>query len=402
MKRIVTFVMILFLSSCSLLEEIGIGNESEDLRIPEYIEIEQGEEIDRSKYEKDKLEFFGKYWTNTYFENIDETNLEVGEYLIKLYGTHPLGDVRYVEIPLYITPSFEKTPDKAFEFDKKAGFITGYDISYGTTVVIPNTINGTHVNAIGDFAFTDLGLKAVVISEGISEIGFEAFSGNDITYLDLPEGLYMVQDNAFTGSPLTTLIFAPEYLPSPTLFKDAEIETLKIRPFNDWVDPLMVLQFGVPGKLLPGVELIDGVYYYNHKYINDDYFVVDYDESNGSDITILGYVNGYRVTEILPYAFEDGVFGTIHFSEDSTADVNEYAFLNCTIENLILEGSNYHQYSFQGTTITSLEIYYSGIQPDAFKDSVIENINVYDNFEFWTEYWQDVGLPKEPTLITEE
>ena len=124
------------------------------------------------------------------------------------------------------------TDESCFAFDN--GSITGYDLSCGTDVVIPSTIGGVNVTAIGDYAFTNwgvevtsisnykdvypsklntinhfdnlipidsspegIGITSVVIPEGITEIGNEAFNGNKIGYLTLPSSVVSIGNHAF-------------------------------------------------------------------------------------------------------------------------------------------------------------------------------------------------------------
>ena len=59
--------------------------------------------------------------------------------------------------------------------------ITGYDVSGGSCLVIPTTINGDSVVAIDQSAFFEKGLTSAVIPSSVTKIGNFAFFGNQLT-----------------------------------------------------------------------------------------------------------------------------------------------------------------------------------------------------------------------------
>ncbi len=130
------------------------------------------------------------------------------------------------------------TPEECFEEIYEKGKITGYlcgtrifDFDQWewklntpeqspagriiTDVVIPKTIDGTAVTAIGDYAFgmsgTGTGLTSVVIPEGITVIGQEAFAYNQLTSVVIPEGVTTIDFDAFYHVPLKN-VYLPESL----------------------------------------------------------------------------------------------------------------------------------------------------------------------------------------------
>ena len=77
--------------------------------------------------------------------------------------------------------------------------ITGYS-GLGGALVIPNTINGLPVVAIGDFAFADVDLAGITIPATVTNIGRNAFANcAGLTGLTLPSGLAAIEQFAFTG-----------------------------------------------------------------------------------------------------------------------------------------------------------------------------------------------------------
>ena len=78
-------------------------------------------------------------------------------------------------------------------------------------LVIPSELNGVKITKIGvSFAdkidYLGLGLKSVVIPNGITEIGVNAFSGNQLTSITIPNSVTSIGHNAFGRNPNLTKI----------------------------------------------------------------------------------------------------------------------------------------------------------------------------------------------------
>ena len=87
----------------------------------------------------------------------------------------------------------------------------------GGDVVIPDTIDGRPVTAIGDFAFDSCtGLTSITLGNSITTIGSWAFSGctglasitfgNSLTSISLPNSIYHIGYGAFQDCPVTITI----------------------------------------------------------------------------------------------------------------------------------------------------------------------------------------------------
>jgi len=99
----------------------------------------------------------------------------------------------------------DPTAEEFFVFDG-AGTITGYDnINGPSDVVIPATIGGIPVTAIGDYAFEGYLLTSIVIPDSVETIGNGAFTSNDISILDLGEGIVTIGAGAFLNNSLTSV-----------------------------------------------------------------------------------------------------------------------------------------------------------------------------------------------------
>ena len=98
---------------------------------------------------------------------------------------------------------FAQNAASDFEIDAN-GTITKY-VGWGTTVVIPETINDVRVTAIGDSAFTKNDLTSVTIPQGVISIGGEAFASNKLTRVAIPDSVTSIGRSAFSGNQLTSV-----------------------------------------------------------------------------------------------------------------------------------------------------------------------------------------------------
>jgi hypothetical protein len=99
------------------------------------------------------------------------------------------------------------TDAKAFTFDKTTGTIVGYDTSFGTNPVIPSTIDGVAVRAIGYQAFRDKGLIGVTLPNNLQSIGENAFRQNQIRSVVIPDSVTAIGNYAFYGNQISEITF---------------------------------------------------------------------------------------------------------------------------------------------------------------------------------------------------
>jgi hypothetical protein len=101
-----------------------------------------------------------------------------------------------------------QTPEPEGNFtvaDNGSGvFITGYTGS-ATDILIPGTINGRPVTAIGDNAFKGNQLTGVTIPASVTAIGGDAFKGNQLTSVTIPASVTSIGPGAFGNNPLTSV-----------------------------------------------------------------------------------------------------------------------------------------------------------------------------------------------------
>jgi BspA type Leucine rich repeat region (6 copies) len=102
--------------------------------------------------------------------------------------------------------------------------ITGYSPNTVTTLVIPGTIGGLPVTAIGDFAFQDYtSLASLTIPASVTSIGNSSFQYCvDLTSLTIPNGVTSVGTSAFSGCTGLTAVSIP-----------SSVTSLGFEPFAD-------------------------------------------------------------------------------------------------------------------------------------------------------------------------
>jgi len=84
------------------------------------------------------------------------------------------------------------------------GVITKYT-GFDTVVVIPATIGGRRITAIGDQAFERADLTSVTIPEGVTTIGTAAFYENKLTRITIPNSVTEIGQWAFGKNKLTSV-----------------------------------------------------------------------------------------------------------------------------------------------------------------------------------------------------
>lgn len=112
--------------------------------------------------------------------------------------------------PVTINASFESSD---FNFDVSTGTLTGY-VGAGGAVVIPSSISGMPVVAIGNEAFKNqFSITSVTIPSSVKSIGHASFYGcSSMTEITIPEGVTTIGNNVFTScSALQSVVF-PESL----------------------------------------------------------------------------------------------------------------------------------------------------------------------------------------------
>ncbi|KNY25663.1 leucine-rich repeat protein [Pseudobacteroides cellulosolvens] len=98
--------------------------------------------------------------------------------------------------------------DSIYTFDAATGTILKYN-GQGGDVVIPSTIDGVKVTAIGDMAFGDTGysIKSVIIPDGVTSLGNCAFHECAISDITIPASITSMGPAVFMECPLKNVTF---------------------------------------------------------------------------------------------------------------------------------------------------------------------------------------------------
>lgn len=104
------------------------------------------------------------------------------------------------------------TPASYFVFDEPTNTIIGLtDAGYDQELIIPSEINGVKVEAIGEGAFSYSNITRVVIPEGVTTIGNDAFRDcYNVTEYVIPNTVTTIGDNAFREASSITELVIPD------------------------------------------------------------------------------------------------------------------------------------------------------------------------------------------------
>ncbi|MDR1858529.1 MAG: leucine-rich repeat domain-containing protein [Treponema sp.] len=95
-----------------------------------------------------------------------------------------------------------------FQYTENNGKITITEYhGSGKVVIIPETINGMPVVAMGDNAFRNNGLTSITLPNSLTVIGSSAFRDNALTSITLPNSLTTIGADAFRNNQLTSVTF---------------------------------------------------------------------------------------------------------------------------------------------------------------------------------------------------
>ena len=98
---------------------------------------------------------------------------------------------------------YAQSAERDFETDG-TGTITTYK-GWDTAVVIPASIGGKPVTAIGESAFASNDLTSVTIPDTVKTIGKSAFAKNKLAHITIGRGVTSIGNGAFSGNPIVSL-----------------------------------------------------------------------------------------------------------------------------------------------------------------------------------------------------
>lgn len=193
--------------------EVDYGTAKESIKLPATIELR----LNNGDIEEVDVE-----WSS------DDYNLEEsGEYTF--IGSYDLpkgmaGEKLETTVKVIVGEKLEEKSD--FEFSD--GKITGYT-GTETDIIIPETINGETVVAIGNNAFKGKGITSVQIPDTVKTIGMAAFAQNKLIEVELPKELTEMANMAFFQNQLTYVkINDGLTVISTASFKDNQLTSIDI------------------------------------------------------------------------------------------------------------------------------------------------------------------------------
>ena len=102
-------------------------------------------------------------------------------------------------------PDEEESVKFRYRVEQNGAVITGYEGSVAL-LTIPDTLDGHPVISIGERAFEGAGVRAIVIPEGVQDIGWFAFYNcHDLVNVTLPQSLASIGYAVFDGCGVLTL-----------------------------------------------------------------------------------------------------------------------------------------------------------------------------------------------------
>ena len=242
-------------------------------------------------------------------------------------------------------------------------------------VVIPNTINGKTVVAIGEHAFQSsvytghgifefygMGLTSVVIPKGVASIGNEAFSGNQLVSATISEGVTSIGNEAFYNNKLTSVtipttvttigssVFNNNQLPENQAFiykrnKDGSVDKTELVSYggkkrDNVVIPnnvKIISDFAFFGSQLVSVKIPEGV------------TTIGTNAFQANQLTSIEIPNS--VTTIGQYAFYNNKLTSVTISKGVTT-IGNAAGANNQLTSVIVKGkSSTSQFESYGSSV---------------------------------------------------
>jgi len=208
----------------------------------------------------------------------------------------------------------------AFVFDAESGTITGYT-GTETDIVIPETIGGTTVRAIGNEAFKKKGLTSVTIPDTVETIGDSAFYTNNLANVTIPNSVTSIGEHAFQSNKLESVVLSNS-------ITSIGYWAFAMNPLSNVVIP-------------ESVTLIDdGAFYYNKITsitIPDSVTRIGRSAFLGNPLSSV--VIPSSVTIIDPYAFFNNNLTSVEIP-DSVEQIGDHAFASNSLSEVVIRGAN--------------------------------------------------------------
>jgi hypothetical protein len=282
-----------------------------------------------------------------------------------------------------------------------AGTITKYK-GWGTTVVIPETINGVRVTAIGRGAFTKNDLTSVTIPNSVTSIGNEAFSNNKLTSVTIPGNGVIIGSKAFLNNPITSITLGNNHVFSTDIVSAIKVENRNVQSslFYNYVCNDRKAGTYATNRAVGNVKK-DG----DFQYIETQYgaYVTGYTGSSGNRLIIPSKIanlpvkalSGFRgisrvqIPDSVTYIGEEAFWGsklTSVIIPDSVTYIGEIAFRYNQLTSVTIPDSVTYigVRAFSGNQLTSVTIGngVTSIVSSAFEDNQLTSVTIPDSVTY--------------------
>jgi len=259
-----------------------------------------------------------------------------------------------------------------------SGRITNYVNTTQKNIIIPETINGETIVAIGAIAFSEMGIESVQLPNTITTIDGGAFLTNKITSIILPEGLKEINKLAFAYNNLKN-IRIPKSVKQvlDEAFVNNEIESIIIE--------------GNPA-FAQGCFNNNRLKKFNGKPSKGLIYKLD-TKGKPDNKTILSYAGADRIIDFIPsttITIAEKAFGSIPLDKviipSSVKNIRPFAFNRCDLKELVLnEGLEIiEKGAFEFNEIKKLTTPRSlkRIEKNAFSSSPITKMDLNEGLQF--------------------
>ena len=134
---------------------------------------------------------------------------------LKIVGSINGTDIKFIREMAGRDIDYNETEGKLTDLDlSEATIVEGGEGYYKSGLAPTAVYRYTSNNVVGDLMFYGCDLQNIVLPNGVTSIGYEAFSYNSITSIKLPDGITSIGENAFSNCTSLSTVEFPANLKS--------------------------------------------------------------------------------------------------------------------------------------------------------------------------------------------